>query len=225
VWKDDTKTLVTTPPTVDRTSMAGHSGSGGSVLSGMAGRSVTAMNAKAAAKPGEKAPAMPSDTITGDLVLFDAINGPNELNSFQVWARTRLNQDLAELKGKTTDKGKLDYLKTAQKLRVVSHGGKYKERADLLNGTVSVWFQQNADELGAFAGGLRANYTFQVIPGEHEELMRGTRADQERAAGKGGILEAIGALHVEFKTVADLPPLPAGDQPKPKPEPKGAVKK
>ena len=70
-------------PYVGRISMAGHSGAG-ATLGNMASASV---------EPDDK-----SGAITGDLVLFDAINGDGERGKFWKWVKNRLEMDLAVLK-------------------------------------------------------------------------------------------------------------------------------
>src|SRR5262249_1593304 len=145
-WKS---TKGATKPNVDRISMAGHSGAG-ATLAAMAELTVTQdRERKAAETAGKeyKPDASAASTITGDLVLFDAINGPGELGHFQHYAEMRLNNDLAALLAKKTDKEKLDYLKAAPKLRVVSHGDEYKNRAEKLEGKVSDWFKTNGGQL------------------------------------------------------------------------------
>jgi hypothetical protein len=218
-WKDAHGNAVKKKaPEVGRVSMAGHSGAG-ATLANMARRSVAeaavpAAN-KGAKKRGGNAVEKParSSTLTGDLVLFDAIDS-SELGAFQQWALMRLNQDLPVLKAlaaskdPTSEAEGLEYLRKAQKLRGYTSDVGYEPTYDALNKTIDRWFDEHAGELGPFAPCLRANFTFVHIGGDHEELMRGVEAGQDRA-GAGTIRDALQALHPEMRTTADCPPMPA----------------
>src|SRR2546421_228587 len=200
-----------------RVSMSGHSGAG-ATLSKMARESV---NRQAGKDPGA------SSTLTGDLVLLDAIN-PGEGAAFKDWALMRLDQDLAALKGKS-DADKLLYLRNAQKLRgyysTGKGGGQYVTAYTTLQGAIDGWFKTNGAELGPWAGGLRANFVVDnPVPVSHEELMRGVAAGQE-GAGKGSILDALKALHpAAIGSPAAYPPLPASAMPDSKPASKPVTK-
>ena len=82
-------------------------------------------------------------------------------------------------------------------------------------GRSTSWFREHATDLGAFAGCLRANFTFAHVAVGHEELMRGAKIGTARAKGTGSILTALNSLHQPaFKSTADCPPLPAAAMPK-----------
>jgi hypothetical protein len=183
VWKPAPKN----PPEV-RVSMSGHSGAG-STLAKMARESI---NRQAGKEPGANSP------LTGDLVIFDAINGDDQFQAFRDWALMRLDQDLAALKDKKTDADKLAYLKTAPKLRgyYATVNGQYTNAYRDLNVAICGWFENatHAAELGTMAPRLRTNFSVVPIPVTHEELMRGVPAGEVRA-GEGGILDALHALH------------------------------
>jgi hypothetical protein len=198
-WWDADGKAVSAEPDVRRVSMAGHSGAG-ATLANMANESVRV------AKEGASPPG-PSSPLTGDLVLFDAINTSDELGAFQAWARMRLDQDLAILKDTTrSEADKLAYLHSAQKLRGYYSNAGYKPAYDELEGAVVAWFNTHASELGQFAPCLRANFTFMHLPVSHEELMRGVGSGQDRS---GGILDALRSLHQpQMTTTADCPPMP-----------------
>lgn len=188
-----------TAPKVARISMAGHSGAG-ATLSKMARESV---DREAGKKPGS------TSTLTGDLVLFDAIYSSTELQAFQDWALMRLNQDLAVLKGPGSKEDKLGYLRTAQKLLgYYSKTPRYRGNYEVLDGVIQKWFKDHAVELGAFATSLRANFAIVHIPVGHEELMRGVPAGQARN-GSGGILDALRKLHPPAAKTAASTPAPA----------------
>jgi hypothetical protein len=70
--------------------MAGHSGAGAAL--------------SAAAKAGD---------VKGDLVIYDAINGPGERQGFEEWALRRLEEDLIAIKAAKTDADVLRYLQSA----------------------------------------------------------------------------------------------------------------
>jgi hypothetical protein len=88
-WLDANGTPVTDhAPKLKRVTMAGHSGAG-ATLAHMA-------DAK-----------QPSSALTGDLVIYDAINR-GQLSSFVTWAGKRLDADLAVLTGTATDDQKFE---------------------------------------------------------------------------------------------------------------------
>jgi hypothetical protein len=148
---------------------------------------VQAASRTAGAKPG------PFSPLTGDLVLFDAIN-EGQLVAFKQWAEMRLNTDLAVITGPKTDAEKLAYLRAAPKLVSFASGGAYKTRNDLLDKAIRKWFTDHAFQLGKFEAPLRANFVLKQIAVDHEELMRGAEAGKARGAA-GGILDALKALH------------------------------
>lgn len=177
VWKDAQKAVLKKKaPDVRRVSMAGHSGAG-STLTKMAQQQSG------------------SSALTGDLVLFDAIN-EGQTEDFKNWALRRLQADLAVLTGPKTDPEKYDYLRTAQKLRVYySPGGGYQTRSRQLEQALNDWFTKNASKLGKFEAALRANFVVKPSGVQHEELMRGVGAGQARGKGVGGILDALKGLN------------------------------
>jgi hypothetical protein len=188
-WRAADGKVVDAAPKVSRIDMAGHSGAG-ATLSHMA----------AAKKP--------SSGLTGDLVLYDAING-GELSVFQAWAKRRLDEDLAVLTDpSTTDAAKLEYLRTAPKLRgycTDAYIGAYIQ----LDDAIAAWFAKHKRKLGAWAPCLRANYAFEYVDVDHEELMRGSAAGAPRPAGGGTIRDAIKGLHRgPLASTAACPPIP-----------------
>jgi len=209
VWKPAPKD----PPKV-RVSMAGHSGAG-STLAKMARESV---NRQAGQKPGANSP------LTGDLVIFDAINSDDQYKDFRDWALMRLDQDLAVLNDKKTEAEKVLYLKTSPKLRgyYSTVKGSYVKAYQDLNGAICDWFGANAPQLGTVAPRLRANFAVVPIPVTHEELMRGVPAGEVRA-GEGGILDALRALHGDSAKEAEA--CAPATKAKPKPAQKPAAHK
>ena len=219
-------------PALTRVSMSGHSGAG-ATLAAMARQSVADAKAPARSAADPSKPAPETSGISGDLVLFDAINGSGQLKAFQDWASMRLEQDRAAIKAATTDDQKLAYVRSAQKLRAYwstgAHGGTYVGAYAELKKPIDKWFRDNAADLGPIAGYLSTNYSFTPIAVGHEELMRGSLAGEDRPAGKGGILDAVKGLEAAApKSMKDCPPLPAERTPpaaKPKPPPKPARKR
>jgi hypothetical protein len=171
MWKDAQGKVVDKAPDVDRVTMAGHSGAG-ATLSKMA----------------------KSSTITGDLVLYDAING-DEVWPIIEWTRTRLNAALAVIKDKGKDPAaKHAYLKNMQKLRGYFsslYADDYKPLLDEL----TAWFRANRRHLGTYEATLRANFDVRPVDLTHEELMRGVKAGTARGKGAGNILNALKGLH------------------------------
>jgi hypothetical protein len=187
VWMDAQGKAAKKEPDISRVIMSGHSGAGAALST--------------AAKAGE---------ITGDLVIYDAINGDGQLKLFKDWALTRLEEDLVAIKLIVADKSKgeadvLKYLQGAKKLRgytTDSYIGRYLK----LDDAIQSWFDASKTELGTYAGCLRANYFFEYRHIEHEELMRGSVAVNKRAPGTGTVIDAIQALHApQAKTAANCP--------------------
>jgi hypothetical protein len=170
VWKDGKGKVATQAPTVERVTMSGHSGAG-ATLSSLA----------------------KSSKITGDLVLYDAIN-LGEVWPIVGWTKKRLNEALAVVKdtGKTDDE-KRAYLRNMQKLRGYYssiYADDYKPLVDALD----AWFRANKKALGGFEAALRANFVVKPVALTHEELMRGVKAGTARGQGQGNILDALQAL-------------------------------
>ena len=185
-WTDGKGTVLDVIPTVSRITMAGHSGAG-AALSKMADR---------------------KGALTGDLVLYDAING-DEIDAFKRWVTKRLNEDLAVLADPAkSDADKLAYLRDAQKLRGYTTNS-YISAYIALDDHIAEWFRNNKRKLGPWAACLRANYTLDFVGVSHEELMRGSRAGQPRPAGTGTILDAIKGLHPPaYGSPGACPPIP-----------------
>ena len=194
-WQDGKGSVVDVTPAVARITMAGHSGAG-ATLASMADRSVAEA---AAAKRGRTLAPGASSALTGDLVIYDAING-DQLTSFVNWATMRLDEDLAVLTDTSkSDAEKLLYLQGAQKLRGYTTDY-YIKRYIQLDDAINRWFARHKSKLGAWAPCLRANYVLEYLDVEHEELMRGSVAGTRRARGTGTIADAISGLHPPLMT-------------------------
>jgi hypothetical protein len=192
VWKDDKGNAVKDEPDVSRVVMAGHSGAGAALSD--------------AAKAGD---------IKGDLVIYDAINGPGERKGFLEWAVRRLEEDLIAIKAAKTDADVLRYLQGAPKLRGYATGWRegnedkgYIVEYMKLDDAIQTWFDASRTELGKWAGCLRRNYYFEHHDLLHEELMRGSSAAKERAINTGNVLDAINALHAPAPASAAACPMP-----------------
>jgi hypothetical protein len=201
-WLDSAHTAVTDKaPHTGRITMAGHSGAG-ATLSNMANEAVRAI------QPGMKGlpKSVPSSPLTGDLVIFDAINGSGQLEAFQRWVLTRLDEDLKVLMAvDKTEAAKLQYLHTAPKLRGFFTDIYASPYADLEQ-TIRGWFKTHASDLGQFARCLRANFMLTYVDVAHERLMHGIGSGATRTAG---ILTALTDLHRPVpKSAADCPKMP-----------------
>jgi hypothetical protein len=201
VWKGaDDKPVTDAPPPLKRITMAGHSGAG-ATLGHMADESRLAT-----LPPGTKDLPKPttSSPLPGDLVIFDAING-SQLGQFQKWVQMRLDKDLEALQSRPDEKAKLEYLRSAPKLRGY-YSGLYASNYAALEKTIRDWFKAHASELGPFARCLRANFMLEHVAVQHEEQMRGLRSGSSQ---EGGILEALQSLHSKPPTsAADCPKMP-----------------
>jgi hypothetical protein len=201
-WRDATGKPIDASPSVRRVTMAGHSGAG-AALSNMTNEAV---NAKRGLKPGKDGPA--SSVLTGDLVIYDAING-SQLDRFIAWATMRLDEEFAMLTDAgVSDEAKLFHLQTAQKLRGFTTET-YIAAYIALDNAINRWFASHSAKLGAWAGCLRANFALDFVDVSHEELMRGSLAGRPRAAGTGTILQAIQDLHpARLLSNQACPPMP-----------------
>ncbi len=200
VWRDPTGNAVTSAPMTGHITMAGHSGAG-ATLGTMAANTadhLTHLGSKDHANPKALQPG-------GDLVIFDAINGPGELGGYQAWVTARLDIDLRMLKSKTDESEQLTYLAAAPKLRGYYTDG-YKSRYVELEATIRDWFKRHGADLGPIARCLRANFILTYVGGEHEDLMHGTGTGATRT---NGILAALRDLHRPQPTsAADCPKMP-----------------
>lgn len=195
-WTDGAGKVVDTAPAVSRVTMAGHSGAG-ATLAAMAQRSVDEFNAAARHRT---LPAGDTSALPGDLVIYDAINGDQQLASFVSWVTMRLDQDLAVLSDTSkSDADRFRYLHSAPKLRGYTTDA-YIHRYIQLDDAINDWFTRHKSTLGAWAPCLRMNYALQYLDVDHEELMRGSTAGTPRAAGTGNILDAITGLHAPAMT-------------------------
>jgi hypothetical protein len=187
LWRDTAGKPVGAAPSVTRVSMAGHSGAG-AALSHMTDE---ALKAGRREKPGKA-----SSALTGDLVIYDAING-SQLQRFIEWTTAQLDDELAKLTDPgVTDEAKLFHLQRAQKLRgftTRSYIGAYMA----LDDAIEKWFAKHGARLGPWAGCLRANFKLDFVDVSHEELMR------------GNIVEAIRDLHPpRYGSAAACPAMP-----------------
>jgi hypothetical protein len=203
-WRDGAGKPIDASPSVRRVTMAGHSGAG-AALSNMTNEAV---KAKRGVKPGKGAPPPASSAFTGDLVIYDAING-SQLNRFIEWTTMRLEEDFAFLTDDSiSDEAKLYHLQSAQKLRGFTTDY-YINQYIALDDFIEAWFARHKRKLGAWAPCLRANYALDYLPVDHEELMRGSLAGRPRAAGTGTILQAIRDLHpLRYLSNTACPPMP-----------------
>lgn len=188
-WWGPTGKPIAAEPSVRRITMAGHSGAG-AALSKMTNEAVKAKRTK----PRKGAPAPPSSALTGDLVLYDAING-SQLDRFIEWTTMLLDDEFAKLTDEgVTDDAKLFHLQHAQKLRGFTTRT-YIRAYIALDEAINRWFAAHGKKLGRWAPCLRANFALDFVDVSHEELMRGSLAGRTRAAGTGAIVEAIRDLH------------------------------
>ncbi len=203
-WKDGKGQVIDAAPSVTRVTMAGHSGAG-AALSSMAAEAV---KAKSGVKPAKGEPPAKSSALTGDLVLYDAING-SQLNQFVAWTLMLLDDEFAKLTDPgVTDEAKHFHLNRTQKLRGFTTDY-YIDQYIALDKAINDWFTSHSAKLGAWAPCLRANFTLDYLDVDHEELMRGSRAGPPRAAGTGTILQAIQDLHPARRLSTNAcPPMP-----------------
>jgi hypothetical protein len=172
VWK--------APPSITRVVLSGHSG-GGLPISEM-------MSEKGQ-------PRFPS--ALGEVALFDAINGPNELASVRTWVISQLDGDLSSLTASgMTATAQLRFLSTSMRFRAYYTNSSYAARHVSLQQSIDGWFARHKAGLGGVGSptynALYANYhVFAVGHAVHEVIM--SRDDK--------LLDALSALPAPASTV------------------------
>jgi Domain of unknown function (DUF4157) len=138
-----------------------------------------------------------------EVVLFDAVNGPNEFLATEKWLEDQLNADLAKASAAPDEPAKRAYLATSMRFRAYFTNNAYYTKWHVgplpydkklagkvpLRQFVDGWFTANESKLGGAASpvytALRRNYD--VIPAGHK--------DHERVMATGDRLkEAISIL-------------------------------
>ncbi len=177
------------PTSPSRVILAGHSG---------AGDPISAMLASGAGSHSRL-----SATLA-EVILFDAINGPVELERVQHWVSGSLSTDLRRLRqidsdgqadghdATTIEADKLAYLQTSMRFRGYHTNSDYAARYAEVNNTIQGWFNTNARSLGGSSSAvyrqLRDNYKVEpAVPRDHEHIV-----------GAGGVKDSL----------QNLPPLP-----------------
>jgi hypothetical protein len=197
-------------PKIARITMSGHSGAG-ATLAAMARASVE----QAGAHPGKdthgKHHRGGSSVISGDLVLFDAINSGSDTEAFAAWAQMRLKADLAALPGLPDDAARAAYLRDAPKL-LGFYSNDYVTGYKGLQARITKLLEDNqVSRMGPLEPLLRANLdVFQHIAVSHEDLMRGVSANATRGQGQGGILAALRQTHPAVRQAGSAAPAPGG---------------
>jgi hypothetical protein len=137
----------------------------------------------------------------GEIVLFDAINGPNEFAGVKAFLTKRFDQDIAELNKRQKTDEKTEYLKTSLRFRVYHTTDPYYTKwlygplpqgqtPPPLKQFLDDMFKAHETELGGTSSdvykSLRDNYKIVATGhGQHDDVV-----------GKGDHLkEAIGDLH------------------------------
>lgn len=171
-----TMKVLTSKPAVTRVLLSGHSGAGEPMAEMMAG---------------EKGMVLPSKL--GEIALFDAINGPNELRRVETWVKAQLAEDLKVL----TDPAATPATQDAYLANHFMFRGYYSTTSDgfyvanyvHLTATIDGWFNKNAKALGGTSSHiyteLRKKYEVKPVGhGNHNDVL-----------GKNNkLLDAINAL-------------------------------
>ncbi len=155
-----------------------------------------------------------------EVVLFEAINGPNELAGVITWLIGQLNRDKRELgaiAAQTPDpasaaQNQLSYLKTSLRFRGYHTGSRfYAPNYNKLETRLNEWFAANANAVGG-AGSA----TYQALHDNYKVEQR-SALNHGNMIGKGNLLlEALNASEPGGKQQP-------GPQPQPQPIPPGPV--
>jgi peptidoglycan hydrolase-like protein with peptidoglycan-binding domain len=135
---------VSGPTSAQNVVLSGHSGAGGRIAEMMNSPSRMVSN-------------------LNELILFEAINGPNELATVKRWMTSRLDADRTALAAIPAEADKLAFLRTSFRFRgyYVQHGS-YQQRYQDLDQEMTQWFSTNAGALGGTGSPvftqLRENY-------------------------------------------------------------------
>ena len=152
-------------PKVARVVLSGHSGAGGLI-------------AEMVSEPGQ--PRLPSSL--GEVALFDAIDGEDQLNLIRTWVLSQLDRDLSALAAPGISQADQEaYLRTSMRFRAYYTNRSYLHVHAKLAAAIESWFTRNAAQLGSSSSTLyeALRKCYQVIPVghlEHDVIMsRGDR--------------------------------------------------
>lgn len=169
-----------------------------------------------------------------EVVLFEAINGPNELAQVKTWVIGQLNRDKRELGAAAAqaqdpasgEQNQLTYLKTSLRFRGYHTGSEfYAPNYNKLETSLNEWFSANANALGG-----TSSATYQALRDNYKVEQR-SKLNHGNMIGKGNLLlEALNASESGGKQQpgpqpqpnppGPVPPQPAPPNPVP-PRPNG----
>ena len=209
-------------PDMGRTILSGHSGGAHTISHALAAELVKPKKGKKGSKSKGKAKTQAKGkSAFAEVVLFDAITGSGELDTFIEWVGARLDFDLAAINAAPTPTAKSAYLASSTRFR--GYYASYKAYYLTLKESIIAWFRKNYRELGPYAEELWTHY--QVIDtgmsgSGHEYVMRGS-APGSKKHGRGNITDAIEALGspTAAKSMAETLGLPAAQAPSSSPAP------
>ena len=127
------------------------------------------------------------------LLLFDAINGPQELNVVATLAERWLADDKRRLLSHTEADARILLNRRGLKLRSTWTGGIYEKTNTSLKARRDAWFASNGAALGALAPILLAQYVVEHRRGIHEFTVGTGSAQTGTRAGVAGVTQAPGA--------------------------------
>ena len=160
-------------PKVARVVLSGHSGAGGPIRDMIK-------------EPGQ--PRLPSSL--GEVALFDAINGEDQLARIQAWVLSQLDRDLSALTAQGISAADQQvYLQTSLRFRAYYTESGYRDVHLKLKAAIASWFTLHTRDLGGTSSALynvlQNNYrVLSVGHGHHEVIMsRGAK-----------LLDALGVL-------------------------------
>jgi hypothetical protein len=166
-------TIPTVAHSVGQVALSAHSGGGNRIQEMLTG----------------KTGALPSKMR--ELILFEAINGPGELEAMKIWTTTQIQNDVANLKAAGSVAAQNKYLSNSMRFRgYYTPNGLYISRYTALNNHLKEKLRTIVDPAGFDAGVVRmlkANY--KVI------ATTSPKAVHENVVGEGSQLQdALGAL-------------------------------
>jgi hypothetical protein len=138
----------------------------------------------------------PPGVAPAEVVLFEAINNPDELAAVKAWVDHHLDRTLAEFKRAQQagdQDGQAKAIAACPTLRAYrSTSRSYRATYNNLDEHIRRWFADHARDLGPFAPRLQDHFRVAVLTGTaiHEQTVRGLGDDP---AG-GPLADALGAL-------------------------------
>jgi hypothetical protein len=175
------------------------------VISGHSGGGPSATRAAVAMQAGTQAD-VDAWLTSSPLLLFDAINGPGELETVGGMVEQWLARDLAIIRGNPTTAADLLRRRGVKLVSTYTAGGVYARMNGALRTRIRTWITTHSRVLGAHAAVLREQYRVETVAGSHDYTVGAGRAAPSSARGIGGVPSYSGGGHLEG-ALSHLPPV------------------